>query len=91
MLKCIVFLGYEKVDYVSKKTNNRVEGYRLYFCRDVNDRKGSGSCFVRHGVGYEPFYVSSDFFNHNHIDSFLGLNVVLTFNEYGSLTTVSEI
>lgn len=85
------FLGYEKVGYISKKTNNRVEGYRLYFCRDVNEGKGSGSCFVRHGVGYEPFFVSTDFFNDNNIDSFLGLNVDLTFNEYGTLISVTEI
>lgn len=36
-------IGIENVDYVSKKTNNRVQGKRIYYVEDLLAGKGEGS------------------------------------------------
>lgn len=37
-----IVIGIEYVDYVSKKTNNRVKGKRIYYTSEIPENKGIG-------------------------------------------------
>lgn len=48
-------LGFERVDYVSKK-GNHVKGHKLYLCFESDKIEGFGAleCYISHSIDYIP-------------------------------------
>lgn len=84
--KKMVLIGYEK--RTSKSGN---VGYLLHISMPVSEKTGLGSkplTVFNFGRSSAP-YVSERFFNEKGISAMLGKRVNLTFNQYGSIDTIS--
>lgn len=71
-------LGIENVDYVSKKTNNRVKGYKLHMCYEKNNCEGVAVLeeFVNEDIG-KDIKVSN--------------KIELFYNKYGQVNKIAIV
>lgn len=84
--KKMVLIGYEK--RTSKSGN---AGYVLYITMPVSEKAGLGAKLLTvysYGRASAP-YVTEKFFNEKGISAMLGKRVVLAFNQYGNIDTIS--
>lgn len=70
-------VGIENVDYVSKKTGNRVFGKKLHTSEELSADKGMG-------VSTEVVFCSGDMAD----DIILGDTIRVYYNKYGSVESV---
>lgn len=73
-----VIVGYENVNYKSKKTGNQVEGVRIYL------HYLSENVF---GFGCESIFVKSELFDGLGIDD----TIELSYNKYGNISKITKI
>lgn len=74
-------IGIEKVDYVSKKTNQPVKGLALYTVERIDSKDGSG-------MRSERSYLSEDKAAALPEPLKVGDDVTIVYNRYGSIATV---
>lgn len=70
-------IGIENVDYVSKKTSNRVFGKKLYLAEDLPKDKGSGKRCLE-------AYCKNDIA----LNVVIGDNICLYYDRYGNVQDV---
>lgn len=71
-------MGIEKVDYVSKKTNRQVKGYKLHMCYE--DERTEGLAVISEFVGEE---YGKDIKVSNKVELF--------YNKYGQVNKVAIV
>lgn len=72
----VLICGFEKIDYVSKRTNKRVQGVKIH-CNDYRT--------ITEGVAVLSFYVDQKCFDNFFSSVSLGDSVDLFYNQYGSV------
>lgn len=78
-----VLLGFENVDYVSKKTNKRVIGLNIYVSFPIE----------KNGKGYKTtsFYLSNSTGSYDFLkDIKIGSEIEIYFNQYGQVVRIIE-
>lgn len=75
-------VGKQKVDYVSKKTNQPVVGVTLHCVSDTNDERFEG-------MRTESIFISNRWAMYEQCVSFpIGSEISVTYNRYGSVNGV---
>lgn len=77
-------LGIEPVDYVSKKTNNRVTGKNLHVCSDFSTKQIEKGCV---GFRAESVFVKNDICS----DVKVGDQVEFLYNRFGSVEEMKVV
>lgn len=78
------FLGFENVDYVSKKTNKRVIGLNIFVCSPI-DKNGEGQKTT-------SFYLSNSNGSFDYLKQIgIGSEIEIYFNQYGQVVRIIEV
>lgn len=74
-------LGKQRIDYVSKKTNNPVNGISLHVCGEDSRVEG---------MSVETIYISDKSPMYNDVASIaLGSEIVVSYNRWGNVESVA--
>lgn len=74
------FEGFEKVDYISKKTGKPVNGYNVYLSAPVSEKRGKGRKMF---AQYVTAKIAEDIKEEN-----IGRNICFAYNRFGYVSAL---